>query len=279
MWRRGLAIAVIASLLVVPSSGAQNPQEERGLLITPPRAYLEAQPGKTTKSSITVANITDETVNVNLAFEQFSVADYTYDYKFEPPTEDWISFEVDSVELKKTESRTVNFDIHVPEDARPGGHYFTLFAAMARGDGKRVRAATVLYLTVDGQLKKTSDILGDTMPLFVVGDLIPYSFDIKNTGNTHFLVYVTGGLQGVGASHTNETAHVLMPDKIRKIEGTIPAPTMPGIYQASYEIKDEDGVKMVRSQSVIYIPPWSWAFVIGLVWMIILLVRRRHTIS
>lgn len=277
-WWRRLLVAIITCVLVATPIGALVSPDERGLLITPPRAYLDAEPGKTTKSSVAIANITEEPVNVTLSFEQFSVADYSYNYTFEPPTEDWIAYEIDSVELKKTESRTITFDIHVPEDARPGGHYFTLLATMARGDGKQVRAATVLYVTVKGDLKKTHAILGDAMPLFIIGDTIPYSFDIKNTGNTHFLVYVAGGVRGIGTEYrTGETAHVLLPEKIRKIEGTIAPPSLPGLYQASYEFKNEDGHTTTRSRAIIYMPPWSWALGVGVIWFVVLLLRRRRS--
>src|SRR5919202_2836911 len=157
-WLFGIAISLAIALLPC-AVFAQVQSVNKGLLITPPRQYLEAIPGKTTKSSLTVANLTDNPVSVSLSYEQFSVTDYDYDYEFEIPKEKWISFEATQVMLKKTESRTLAYNIVVPHNASPGGHYFTLFASMSLGNGKLVRAATVVYVTVSGELIKQSSIM------------------------------------------------------------------------------------------------------------------------
>ena len=268
-----LAILVSAFCLNGPVF-AQTTPIERGLVITPPRQYIEVEPGKTTKSSLTVVNSTEAPVDITLSYEQFSVADYTYDYQFMAPKEAWISLETTSVQLKRTESRTISYDIAAPHDAQPGGHYFTLLASMSRGDGKVVRAATVVYVTVKGDLKKDYSIVNHFAPWLSTGSDVPYSFDVLNTGNTHFLVYVSGELKGVSAKEkTTEAAHILLPGKIRKVEGRIPSPLLPGFYQATYGFKDEDGHETTRSQLILHAPLWSWALVVGVIWLGVTAVR------
>jgi hypothetical protein len=251
--------------------------EQRGLLITPPRQYLNVDPGKVTESSFTVANLTDKPLDIFLSVEQFSVANYTYDFKFETPKEDWIKLEETKVHLEKTESHTVNYTVNAPVGATPGGHYFTLFASVDLGEDKHIRAATVVYLTASGNLTKTSLITKTGFSWITLGGDIPISFDIQNTGNTHFLAYVSGVLRGWGPTQSSgETAHLLIPDTTRRVEGKLPGPIIPGLYKAVYGYRDEDGKDTRHSQYIVYLPPWTWVFAAGIIWFVVVFVRRKR---
>lgn len=268
--------AFLISLLPVGTVFAQEPAPERGLLITPPRQYLNVEPGREIESSFTVANLTESTIDVTLSVEQFSVADYTYDYIFEEPKEDWVNLEKTQVSLKKSESSSVMYTVSAPQDAKPGGHYFTLFASVKLGEGRQIRAATVLYVTAGGELTKRSTITQNALPWVTFGGDIPLRFNVQNTGNTHFLVYISGVLRGMGPTQSSgEAAHLLLPGKTRVVEGLLPGPFIPGIYEAVYGYRDEDGKDVRRSQYIIYTPPWFWVLVTGTIWMIIVLYKHH----
>lgn len=276
----GMALVVVAATLPAPYALAQAKEREKGLFLTPPRQYLEADPGKTVASSITIANLTENPAEVGLAFEQFSVADYTYDYRFELPKEDWIRFETARASLKKTESRTISYTITVPKNASPGGHYFTLFASMSPVNGKLVRAATVVYVTVSGAITKSSSIVKESLPWVTTGGDIPYQLDVKSRGNTHFLIYVSGRLYGLSAREPkSEVAHLLLPNKVRTVKGSISPPLIPGIYKAEFGFKDEAGHETKRTRYMLYAPPWSWALVIGTIWLILAIRKRRRRLN
>lgn len=277
-----LFIAAVLVILSLPV-GRVNAEElptERGLLITPPRQYLTVDPGKTTQSSFSVANLTENVLDVTLSVEQFSVANYTYDFKFESPKEDWVKLEKTQVSLKKSESHTVTYTITAPHDAKPGGHYFTLFASVQLGEGRQIRAATVLYVTASGTLTKSSSITQNTLPWLTFGGDIPLRFDVESTGNTHFLIYISGVLRGLGPTQSSgEAAHLLLPHTTRMVEGKLPGPIVPGIYQAMYGYRDEDGKDVRRSQYILYVPLWLWVFIAGIIWFTVAFVRRRKRIS
>lgn len=251
--------------------------EQRGLLITPPRQYLTVEPGKVTESSFTVANLTDKPLDIFLSVEQFSVANYTYDFKFETPKEDWIKLEETKISLKNTESRTVSYSVNAPVDAKPGGHYFTLFASVDLGEDRHIRAATVVYITANGNLTKTSAITKTGLSWITMGGDIPISFDVQNTGNTHFLAYVSGVLRGWGPTQSSgETAHLLIPNTTRRVEGKLPGPIIPGLYKVVFGYRDEDGKDTRHSQYIMYLPLWTLVFAAGIVWFIVVFVRRRR---
>lgn len=269
-----LLLAFSATVLL---SAPVSAVDEKGLLITPPRQYLTVDPGKQTKSSITIANITENQLDVTLAVEQFNVADFTYDYTFSPPKENWISLELTQATLKKTESRTIAYTITPPANAQPGGHYFTIFATADLGQGRKVRTATVLYITASGDVSKQSMITKSYAPFVSFGSELPFQVDIKNTGNTHFIAYTSGLAQGLlpfPPSKPNEVAHVLLPDTIRRIDEKATAPILPGVYRFIYGYRDEEGKEVREQQYLLHLPIWSVVFIAGAGWLIVQLVKR-----
>jgi hypothetical protein len=279
MKRLGVIVGIFVTLFTSASS-AHAISADRGLLITPPRQYLSVDPGKTTKSSITVANLTESSIDVDLSVEHFSVADYTYTYIFDLPKEDWVKLGQTQLTLKKSESRTIPYVVAAPTNATPGGHYFTLFASTSLGEGRKVRAATVLYVTAKGTLSKQSEITRSSIPPLSFGGNVPFSLDVKNAGNTHFITYVSGSMKGIlpfPSPSGSETAHVILPTTTRTIEETMPPPVLPGIYQAIVGYRDEDGHDTRRMQYSLYAPPWSIALIIGVAWLVALLFKRKRS--
>ena len=283
MLKRACLLAIFALGVALANSlvahAAVQPQN-RGLFITPIREYIKADAGKTPTGSLTVANITDKPVTVTLSVEQFSVADYTYDYNFTPVKEDWVKFQTSQLQLQPNKSKSVSYTIAIPKGAIPGGHYFTIFASATLTSGpagSKVRAATVLYVTVNGQLRETSAIKKEDIPWISFGNKIDFSFDVRNTGNTHFLIYAAGKLSGLTTKPANpEVTHVLLPGTVRTIGNTIEPPLLPGVYTATYGYRTESGQVISRSTHILNAPPWSLVIPIGVVWLAILLWKRRN---
>jgi hypothetical protein len=275
-----LLVSLLAmSLLIVPISQAATSPKSEGLLITPVREYSSVAAGTTQSNILTVANITNKPIVVTLSVEQFSVADYTYDYTFMPAKEDWVKMQVTQFTLQPDKSQVVPYAIMVPANAAPGGHYFTIFATASLHTGaisSDVRVATVLYVTVAGKLIKTSRIKKETIPWISFGSDIPFTLDVQDTGNTHFFIYTSGKLIGWTARPAiEEPAHILLPGTIRTVESRIVTPLLPGVYKAEYGYKTDGGQTVNRSSNVIYLPPWSLAIPLGLGWILFILLQRR----
>lgn len=273
-----IVVSVVVSLFL---SGATSAVEkDRGLLVTPLRDYITVDPGKTGAYKIGVANLTHEPMDVTLYTEQFSVANYTYDYKFDEPKEDWIKLQATQLQLTPGKSKEVPYIISVPKDASPGGHYFTIFAAAKVDGGKEIRAAVVLYVTVSGDLIQTSAIEKENIPAVSFGGNIPFKLDVKGTGNTHFFIYVSGRLETWwGSASAPEAAHLLLPNTTRTVGSEIASPVLPGIYKAVYGYRAENGHRTERSKWIVYLPLWSVAIPLGLAWLIFLIVKRRRRLA
>lgn len=269
-----IVVSMIVSLLINGTAFAAG--KDRGLLVTPLRDYITVDPGKTGEHQIGVANLTPNPMDITLYAEQFSVANYTYDYHFSAPKEDWVKLQTTHLQLKPEASKQVSYKIIVPKGAAPGGHYFTIFASAKVSQSKEIRAAIVLYVTVKGDLIHTSTIEKEKIPTVSFGGNIPFSLDVKDTGNTHFFVYASGHLETWWQTpQAPEAAHLLLPKAIRAVGSDIASPVLPGIYKAVYGYRAENGQRTERSRLIVYLPPWSIAIPIGIGWFIFLLLKRH----
>jgi hypothetical protein len=240
----------------------------RGLLITPLRQYLKTAAGSTARSNLSVTNLTDKPLDVHLSVQQFSVTDYTYNYQFTQPNNDWLHLSATDFNLQPHRSQTVSYQLSVPPGTAPGGHYYTLFASANlanQGIDNTIQAADLLYLTITGDLTYTNQLRTSSIGRFSFGQPISYTLNPINTGNIYYYVYTSGQLHGLSAKPApTAEAHMLMPGSVRKLMGNIAPPVLPGIYTATYGYRTDSGQTVTRSSLVFFIPPWSVAFLIAL---------------
>ncbi len=251
--------------------------KNKGLFISPLRAYLSVTANSAQHGVFTIANHTTGPMSINVSVEQFSVADYSYEYRFQQTQEDWVKLSQTELQLAPDKSQDLTYTIATPAKATPGGHYFTIFAtAHVQNNPSQVRAATVLYVTVEGALVKTSVITHTSIPAFSFGQDVNFSMDVKNTGNTHFFTYTAGKLSGLSVNtDAPESTNLLMPGTSRTIGSTIRAPLLPGLYKATYGYRTDDGHYEERSSYVTFIPPWSLLVPVGIAWFVYALHHYR----
>lgn len=257
--------ALVVVLVAVFSGGAAQAKDDSGLSISPLRSELKAEPGKTAKGKVAVGNPSKEPITVSLAVKTFSVANLTYDYTFgSGDASGWVSLDNATVTIKPGETAKINYTVTVPAKATPGGYYFAVFASTTvsgAGEPGTVQAASLVYMTVAGELVRTSVMQNASLPVFVTGGEIPYSFDVKDTGNVHFTAYFYGQTEALLLGKQTEAgaSHLLMPDAVRTVHSTIPSPLLPGIYKVEYGYK-VDFANIVTSQTgyIVYFPPWAF---------------------
>ena len=234
--------------------------ENKGLYISPLRNYLTLNAGESVTRAFTVANLTDTPMDISTHIERFSVVDYNYDYEFGTATNDWVAIKQQTFSLKPYESREVTYSVTLPDSATPGGYYYTLYAASTVTSGATnttLRAATLLYLTVNGTLKRTSVVTSHSLPFLVISPRVEYTLAIKNTGNVHYFAQLSSAVDGLFYHNApNGTSQLLMPSKIRQLDASIATPVIPGIYKLTYTITPDDGVGYAESRYFLYAPLW-----------------------
>jgi hypothetical protein len=239
----------------------------KGLIITPVRQFLSADAGSSVHSTFTVINKTNDDLHATFSVQQFSVNDYAYNYVFSPPANNWLHVDLADATLQPGQSLNVPFTVTVPAGTAPGGHYYTLFAGASvsvGGVSSTIQATDLLYMTVNGQLDRTSHLQSSSIQWLSFGRTIPFSLQPINTGNVYFYAYVSGQLHGLLVKPASTpTSHLLMPNKPRDIEGSIASPILPGIYRAAYGYKTDAGQIVTQSHWIVFIPPWFIAFVLA----------------
>lgn len=255
-------------------------KEKAGLSVSPVRQEKPVTPGKPTTGFFMVANYTQADMTINLSVQEYSTTDYTYDYRFGDTDKDWIKLETSQVTLQPGQDKEIYYAISVPETAVPGGHYFAFFASAEMSGGAVKRTAQVvslLNLNVQGDIKRSGAVENGKVPFLVYDEKITYLFDARNTGNMHYNAYFYGKLEGfLHKGDEMGVTHVLMPDTVRRVGGSVQSPFWPGLYTLTYGFKtDFDKTPQTFTAQIIYIPLWSvailGALILGAGWLL-----KRH---
>lgn len=277
--------ACLAIMVIILPSSVSAASSLQGLLLSPLRTEISLAPGTVYGGALTVANKTTAPMVVSLNAEEFSVINQQYDYAFteESQVAKWAVFNPSELTLAAGESKTVSYQVSAPLSAEPGGRYISLFASTDTGvhDGgvnSRQRIASLLYITVLGDVTRAGYLISLTSPWAINGES-KWSVAIQNTGTTHFRSRYTVNIHNVlgydvGVSASGDA--LILPGTIRSIADTLPLPPLPGLYKYIYTIGLGDTPAVVETRLVLYVPPVFIAIsslaIIVIVW---LFVRKR----
>lgn len=298
--------AVLAALLLLVSSLPAYAQSSagQGLEISPPVIEKAGDPGSTQSFTIRVRNVTNATLVVTTTVDDFVAngeegqAKLLLDNKETSPysVKGWATLPA-QITLVKDEAKSVQIDLHVPNDASPGGHYgvarFTGVPPGVDGSGVSLSASigTLMLVKVSGDAKTSAKLAefyatsnGKKGALFDKG---PYGFTerIQNTGNVHFkptgTVRVTDWRgHEVQVLSVNTTGGNVLPNSIRKFSQEMDKnKKLFGRYQAELNIQ-YSGQNLSGSLSFWVIPFKTIAIVLGVIILAFLMIRslmRNYT--
>ena len=282
-----LAIVLFISSLLFHTSFVSAQPAMKGLGLSPLRSELELTPGTSLDGTLTVTNATSTSMVVDLTAEEFSVINQQYDYAFtqESALAKWVTFSPAEATLSAGESKTVLFTAGVPLTAEPGGRYIGLFASTGTaisdgGIGSRQRIASLLYITVTGDVSRAGHLISLSSPWAVSGQSA-WSVAVQNTGTTHFRSRYNVSVQNVVghavvASMTGDA--LILPSTVRAVSDTLPLPQFPGLYKYIYTIGLGDTPATVETRFVLYMPPVATVVIIVAIILLVsgLLRRRPH---
>jgi len=260
-----------------------DPAKIKGLTLSPLRNELEVAPGTSLDGILTVTNSTDKPMVVQLSAEEFSVINQQYDYAFtaESNVAKWVTFKTLEVDLGVGESSKVMFTVSAPLSAEPGGRYISLFASTDvktsdSGVSSRQRIASLLYITVIGDVTRSGNLISLSSPWLAINSST-WGVVLQNTGSTHFRSrYNIQVMDLFGGEVTKIQGDVLvLPGTVRAISNELPLPQMPGIYKVVYNVGLGDTAARVEIRYILYMPLIAIIILIAVVVPAILWLRGK----
>ena len=276
-----IVIGLLLISMPIQRAAAQG-IESKGLTLSPLRTELNIMPGTLSDGVLITTNSTDKPIVVQLSAEEFSVVNQQYDYSFssESGIAKWVKFASNNINLAAGESKQVSFSIAVPLNAEPGGRYLSLFASTDISDNdinSRQRVASLLYITVDGNVIRDGNLISLTSPWAISGDNM-WSMTLQNTGTTHFRSRYNAVIKNI--LFDGEVANVsgdalVLPGTVRVVSDKMPMPQFPGLYKVIYTIGLGDKPAIVETRWLIYMPLWATIIIVICIIFIILALLRK----
>ncbi|GAG54871.1 unnamed protein product, partial [marine sediment metagenome] len=218
-------------------TSAQIPGE--GLTISPPLKELTMAPGQSSTHKIKVTNPTNKVMEVYPVVYNFRAKDETGEPFFYPAEEEeaafslahWISFRETKLALTPEQVVDFNYEIKVPENAEPGGHYGVVFFATQppeiSGDLNQVAIASMIgslqLVKVPGEIIEQGNLKEFSTSKFFLKPPVDFVVRITNLGNVHFKPFGEAVIKNwrgkeVGEVVVNESKGNVLPESTRKFE-------------------------------------------------------------
>jgi hypothetical protein len=161
MLRKSLLIAFgLIAIVLLPSKAF-------ALSITPIRYEISGDPGTTITHEMTLLNEGKNSQVYYASFANFEAQGETGSPTFVDPKDDlgtWMSTEYASVNLAPGQQKKIKFNIKIPKNAEPGGHFAAIFWGSTPGSGSGqisvgTKTGLLVLLTVNGDVKQSAGLV------------------------------------------------------------------------------------------------------------------------
>jgi hypothetical protein len=276
--------------------------EGEGLTVSPPISELTLEPGTTVKKTIRLTNPTLNVVEVYPQVMNFKAAGEGGEPTFYSPEDEsskyslaeWISFNQSKIALAQEQIVEFDYEIKVPENAEPGGHYGVVFFATEPPKNES-GASQVALSSMVGALVLVR-VPGEIVESGVVESFLPtkkiyFSHKelglvsrITNLGNVHFKPLGNVDIKNIFGKKVNELTFNekngnVLPASTRKFENSWEAsPWSAGPYRAGLNVAYGESKQSLIASTVFWVIPW-WLiviFVVVVVLVIYLVFRKRN---
>jgi hypothetical protein len=248
-----LLLAVFALLVVSQYQLVFAQEGGRSISVVPPKFELFANPGDIVTERLKITNNSGVVSNYSILVEDFGSTGEEGQVVLEEQGADskyslaqWIEPEATEIVLEPNEEKNLTFNINVPRDAEPGGHYASILLQSATdpnlpqegGAAAAVsqRIGSLVLLRVSGNITETANIETFEAPARSQSGPVDLTLRIKNDGNVHVrpkgTIIITNFLGQKVDELPLEGANVL-PGATRKMDTTWEKDNLMGSYKAT----------------------------------------------
>lgn len=291
----GVIISILLGLAALASVKAQQATQVT-ISVSPTVFELSANPGDSVANSFRIINGTDQELTLQATPKNFTASgeEGAVDLTEEETSfslASWISVEPRQVIIPARGSQTFDFNIDVPANAEPGGHFGSVIVSTqpisvdATGAAVSQEAGPLILVSVAGDIQRGGQIeqFGAQKTFWETG---PVAFDtrVKNQGNVHFK---PSGTITVKNMFGNEVTTIdleernVLPGTIRKLTNEWSPGFAVGRYTADLTVVFDDGQSVDTASASFIIFPWKVILpaLIGVILLIFLLIKFRRRIA
>lgn len=294
-----LVCSVLALVLTVSPVVAQ--EKGQGLTLSPPLTEMTLLPGQTYPLTIKLSNPTRELVELYPTAMNFKAKGEGGEPTFSSASEEgggfslanWITFSQSKLALTPQQVMEFNYQIKVPGNAEPGGHYGVVFFATTppKPDQNLSQVAiasmvgSLILIKVPGAITESANLAEFSADKkFYSNPPVNLTTRIANLGNIHFKpqgdIKITNWRgKKVSSLTLNESKGNILPDSTRKFSNAWSPSTSPfyktpiGKFKANLSAVYGEGNKTLSGEVVFWIIPlWLIITVSVIILLIVLLI-------
>lgn len=285
-----LLVVTLAFLLLGNFAFLNSNVQAKGLTLSPVKIPMDVLPGKKYKANSQISNTGDFPVRMKLTVKNYKVVDKSGALEFTDEQtgfemKDWIIPEFLEINLKPFETKTINFIVRVPENAKSGGHYGAIIFEGKNSEIKSSDFGILILANVKEEEKqevKKGHFVSFDIPFISEHSPIDFSIKIENTGNIHFMpkgrieIFNIFGKKITEAELKNDYVY---PSSTREFTSRWRKKNLSGIFKAKVNVK-YNGEQMEASKFFIVFP---WRLIlfgaIAIIALVVIWKRCRKKIS
>lgn len=293
--RRGVLAAACMFVLLSASFPTYAQDAGRGFTVSPPIFELSANPGDSIEEVINLYNQGDADLNLAVSVEDMRpmgevgqvqlVTDDDGDKL--PSLKDWISVDRTNVSLGIKDTVDVKFDIVVPDNASPGGHFASVaFTSAGESDsgGAAIsnKIGALVLLTVSGDVTESAKITtfkSNSSIYWHSNDKIDFNLKIQNEGNVYLNprgYLIIKNLFGREVAQVEVGNKNILPSATRQIPTDFQGKGLFGLYTVTLALQYGDASqKNLNGSTVFWVIPWWQTSVAIIVMLIVIFARKR----
>jgi hypothetical protein len=295
-------IVLVCSLILMlgifsSHSNKIHAQSSVGLSVSPPTFELTANPGDFLFNTIRVDNLSDVPISVIVDKRNFTAMgeegavslmegeNQTYTLA------SWISVTPTQATIPAKRSVTFNYDINVPLNAEPGGHFGSIvFVSGGQTPGETGAAVSqelgaLLLLKVAGNIREEGQVASfEADKGFWEFGPVTFSTRVKNEGNVHFrtLGYITiRNMFGTEIERIEIEPRNVLPEATRRLSSEWDVRYGFGKYTATAHLTYGNKGELLTSQSTFIVFPYKMGIAAGFIVLVflVLIYKARRRLS
>jgi hypothetical protein len=292
-----LIVFIFAVLFALPVY-AQNSGE--GLTISPPISDLTLKLGDVSEQTVRLTNPTDKLMEVYPQVQNFRAKGEGGEPDFYPASSDdtnfalasWIKFSQSKIALTPEQVAEFKYQITVPKNAEPGGHYGVVFFATeppkTDTSSNQVSVASkigsLILVKIPGDIKESGQLTDFSANKFFFKGPVLFTTRIQNSGNIHFkpkgqIIIKNWQGKSIESIEFNAISGNVLPESTRKFEEKWqPSIWTFGYFSANLALSYGDTNQTLQDKLVFWIIPW-WVIVsliIVIIALMLIIWRRKR---